>query len=305
MHKYLYFYLFLLMSTSYQSMQWLRPSVKLRLVATKKVESSAIKSILKTRIGKQLSAENVADDITSIFELGFFADIRVFKETTTGGVSLIFEVLEKPSIVEIVYEGFEEVTEDDLKDKLTTRLYTILDESILSADLRIIEKSYAEQGFFLAKANYTVEKVSDVEAKVIFSVQENGKLLVGDVFIKGNKYFSDADLAANMATRPTTRSSVLGSSSLYQDPFVKRDVEFLSYYYQDFGFAEVKVGTALSEIGIDRKFVDVSFTIEEGTQYWLGDVSFAGDLLYEENELLEALSLKSGDLFKISKFRKM
>ena len=51
---------------------------------------------------------------------------------------------EKPSIVDIRYEGLEEVTKEDLEEKLSTQLYTILDESTISADLRLIEKSFLE-----------------------------------------------------------------------------------------------------------------------------------------------------------------
>lgn len=269
-----------------------------------KVESSAIKSILKSKKGKQLSRNSVADDIKAIFELGYFSDVRVYKTNSGSGVKLLFEVVEKPSIVEIKFEGLEEVKKEDLDEKLSTKLYTILDESTISADLRLIEKSYAEKGFFLAKATYEAKNINKNETAVTFRVQENGKILVGDVHILGNEYFSDPQLTEMMATRPTTRSTVLGSSSLFQEAFVKRDVEFLSYYYQDFGFAEVKVGKAYTEIGVDRQYVDVTFSVEEGTQYWLGDITFSGDLLYSDAELREALNLESGDLFKISKFRR-
>ena len=131
--------------------------------------------------------------------------------------------------------------------------------------------------FYLAKASYDLEEINENEVKVVFRVQENGKILVGDVHIIGNRYFTDSQLTEQMATRPTTRSAVIGSSSLYQENFVKRDVEFLAYFYRDFGFAEVKVAKAQTEISSDREFVDVTFTLEEGPQYRVGNLSISGD----------------------------
>ena len=117
-----------------------------------KVESSAIKSILITKEGRELNAENIAEDIRAIFDLGFFSDIRVYKAKASGGASVTFQVVEKPSIIGIEYEGLEEVTKDDLEEKLNTKLYTILDESVISSDLRVIEKAYAEKGFLPGKS---------------------------------------------------------------------------------------------------------------------------------------------------------
>lgn len=277
---------------------------KITIKGNLKVEGDAINAILESKKGTKISNQAIANDIVAIFDLGFFSDVRVYKVEKGDAVELVFEVVEKASIVSIVFEGLEEVTEEDLEGKLSTKLYTILDESKISDDLRLIEKSYAEKGFFLTKATYEITNLNKNESMLTFRVQENGKVLVGNVFIHGNEYFTDSQLSEFMATRPTTRSSSLGSSSLYQEAFVARDVEFLGYYYRDSGFAEVKMGNAITEIGLDRNYVDVTFSLEEGTQYWLGDVEFSGDLLYSKEELFETLELKSGDLFRISRFRK-
>lgn len=266
---------------------------------TMKVETRAIKTILASKEGSEFDRDKVAEDIKAIYNLGFFSDVRVYMSEN----ALIFDLVEKPSIVDIQFQGLSEISKDDFEDKLSTKLYTILNDSQITDDIRMIEKTYAEKGFYLAKVTYETVELNKNETVVVFTVEENGKVLVGDVFIHGNKYFSDSDLAENMVTRATTRSSVIGSSSLYQDAFVARDAEFLAFYYKDFGFAEVKVGTPIVELGVDRNYVEVSFQLEEGLQYWMGEVSFSGDLLYSKEELSESLELKNGDLFKFSKFR--
>ena len=112
-----------------------------------KVEKAAITTIIGSKKGTELDPEIVQEDIVALYELGYFSDIRVYKESVAGGVRLIIELVEKPAIMEINYEGLEEISESDLKDKLVTKLYGIVDEGDLTQDLRMIEKHYLERAF--------------------------------------------------------------------------------------------------------------------------------------------------------------
>jgi len=151
-----------------------------------KVESDAIITILKTRKGGSFDPSIVKSDIKSLFELGYFSDVRIFKEEVPGGVKVLIQVAEKPAVVEIKFDGMKEVKSDDLKDKLQTKLYTILNDGAISADVRMIERQYTEKGFYLARITHTVEMKAANEAVLTFVVEEGGKLRVGDVSILGN-----------------------------------------------------------------------------------------------------------------------
>jgi outer membrane protein insertion porin family len=270
-----------------------------------KVESDAILTLIKTRKADALDRATLQDDIRKLYELGYFSDVRVFKKSVDGGVQLIFQVAEKPAIVSIEFEGNEEVTDDNIKEKLETKLYTIVNEATITSDVRMIEKQYAEKGYYLARVTYKLDKKGANEVDLTFHVEEGGKVLVGDVSILGNKFFTDVDIISGtpgLASRPFTRSSAYSSASLYQDDFVKRDLEYISFIYRDQGFAEVKVAKPFQFLDTDRDFVRLTFQIEEGTQYNVGTIDVSGDLLFTKDELFEAMKLKPGDLFRHSRF---
>lgn len=270
-----------------------------------KVESDAILTLLKTRKADPLSPLTIQDDIRTLYELGYFSDVRVFKKPVDGGVQVVIQVVEKPAIVSIAFEGNEEVTEETINEKLETKLYTIVNEATITADVRMIEKLYAEKGYYLARVTYTLEKKGDSEVGLIFHVDEGGKVLVGSVEILGNQYFTDGEIingAPGLASRPYTRSTAFSSSSLYQEDFVKRDLEYISFIYRDQGFAEVKVAKPFQFLDVDRDFVRLTFQVEEGLQYDVGSIDVSGDLLFTKEELFEKMQLKPGDLFRYSKF---
>lgn len=272
-----------------------------------KVESEAIQKAVESKVGRILSPATVKNDLLDLYELGYFSDIRIYKDDVSGGIKLIIEVVEKPSIVAISYKGLEELSEDDFKEKMETTLYTILNEKSINSDLRMIEKAYLEKGFFLAKATYKLKPVegNKQQVEVEITVDEGGKILVGDVHILGNNYFSDQELIKQFFSKPYTRGSTFSApGSVYNDDFVKRDAEFLSYLYKDQGFAQVQVDKPITVMDKDRRFVRLTFDVTEGVQYSVGSIDITGDLLYKKEELREWMMLKKGELFRFSRFRK-
>jgi len=270
-----------------------------------KVESEAILTLLKSRKGDVIEAAKVAEDIRTLYDLGYFSDVRVYKEELDAGIKLIIEVKEKPAITSIKYEGLEEVTEDDVKDKIETKLYTIVNESTITSDLGVIEKQYIDKGYYLANVSYKLEKVGDNDVELTFVVHEGGVVRVGSVHILGNEFYSDGEIINKLFSRPLTRASSYASpASLYQDEFLKRDLEFISYYYRDQGFAEVKVAKPITMLDQDREYVRLTFQVEEGLQYNVGKIDISGDILFPKEELFEEMKLKGGGLFRYSFFQK-
>ncbi len=273
----------------------------------KKVEADAITTTLKSSKGTSLDAATIRSDIKALYGLGYFSDVKVFKDSAAGGVNLVFEVTEKPSIVKIEFVGIKEVKEEDFKDKLETKVFSIVNESTINTDLRLIEKLYLEKGFYLAKASYKLEPVPDNanEVNLSFIVEEGGKVLVSEVSILGNNFFSDGELIDKFFSKPYTRlSNFSAPGSVYNDDFLKRDLEITSYLYKDQGFAEVATSSPVKIMSEDRRFVQITFEVEEGIQYSIGGIEFSGDVLYDVKDLTEWMLLKQGELFRFGNFRK-
>lgn len=272
-----------------------------------KVEETAIVQILETKKGGAFDEALIRSDIIKLFDLGYFSDISFYREDIGGGqVKVRLVVVEKPAIASIQFTGLDEVEEKDIRDKISSRLYTIVNEAEITSDLGVIEKLYAEKGFFLAKATYSLEnrQGSSNEVDLVFQIDEQGKVFVSKVEILGNEYFNDSQLLDLFMTRPMTRAGSYGSTGTYGEELVNRDAQFLSFYYQDYGFAKVKVAEPTVLMTSDRNYVDVTYNVEEGLQYNVGTIDVSGDILYEKQELFEWMQLKPGELFRFSRFQK-
>ena len=139
----------------------------------------------------------------------------------------------------------------------------------------------------------------------MFKVEEGGKVLIGDVEILGNKYFTDYELIEKFLSKPFTRTSIISApGSVYNEEFVKRDTEIIGYLYKDKGFAEVQVGKTFKMIDQERRFVKLTFQVEEGVQYRIGGIDVSGDIEYPKEEILKWMKLKKNELFRFSYLRK-
>ncbi len=269
-----------------------------------RVEDDALKQVLSSKVNFLLDRNTVQKDIRELYNLNFFSEIDAFLEPDNGGVHLIFQLKEKPSITEIKFIGFDEFEESDLRDDLLTKLYTIANEASVKTDVRNIEKKYRQKGFYLIRVSSEI-KEHDTGVSVIFSVQEASKLNVGDFKIIGNNYFSELDLLDKIFSRPFTNSTAIGSNSLFQEDILKRDAEFLAFYYRDHGFADVRVAQPIVFLDSDKRFARITFTIEEGTQYRVNSIRVTGDVgkdFYTEEFLISKMKLKKNELFKHTSF---
>jgi outer membrane protein insertion porin family len=279
------------------------PIVDILVRGNGKVEADAIVTMLRTRKGDVLDPKTLREDIKTLYELGYFRTVRVLRASAPGGMKLIIQVEEKPAIIGIKFEGLEDVEDTEFREKLETKLYTIVNEAIITNDLRMIEKHYIEKGYYLARATYSLDTASSGnEVTLIFHVAEGGKVMVGDVYLLGNKFFTVGDLVSKMAMQPYSRSAAYSSSSLFQDDYLKRDLEMMSYFYRDSGFMEIKIAKPVTQLDSDREFVRLTYQVEEGIQYYLDSIDLEGDLLFPKKELLEAMKLKSGGVFRQSQF---
>ena len=96
--------------------QWEQTSVsKITIVGNKTVTNEAILNLMMIKVGTKLTQTLVSNDIKSIFGSSYFQDVKIDK---TSNNELIISVVEKPTVNDIFYEGFDIVSASSIKDKI-------------------------------------------------------------------------------------------------------------------------------------------------------------------------------------------
>lgn len=267
----------------------------------KRVEAGAIRVVLSSRVGKPFDAAKVTEDIKAIYGMGYFDDVQVFSEALpSGGVRLQYLVSEKPAIRKITLLGHDEISEDDVKEVVDIKPFTILNEAKVKRNLQKIKDLYSEKGFYLAEVSSRTEPSGDREVDVIFEIVENAKVEVRKVRFVGNRNLSDATLKAGLITQEGSLISFMTGAGTYRKDAFQVDILRITSAYFDNGFINVKVDTPDAEISPDRKYIYITIRIEEGEQYSVGKLDFSGDLLDTKAELGERVKSEQGEVFNRS-----
>lgn len=271
----------------------------------RKIESDAVKQKLKTQVGSALSSELVRSDIKSLFSLGFFEDVVVAEEETASGLKLVFKVKEKSTVAKVDFEGLESIEKDELKELILVKEFELLNRQKLNESVEKLTQKYEEKGYYLADVSYEVKPLpnsSDVE--VVFKAIENDKITVKKINIIGNKVIPSEDLKRVMQTREGGPFSWLTGSGAYREAVFERDIAGLGYYYGTLGYVRARFGKPEVTVSPDKKYIYITFFVEEGMQYTVGNVDFSGELLFSRGELTEDMEMLSGETFNTEILRR-
>lgn len=278
---------------------------QIEIKGQRKIEKDAIEAKLKTKVGGAFSAALIKEDIQAIFKSGFFYDVQVSKETQGNQVRLTYTVVEKPSIAEVVYEGNVELKSDELVEASGIKAYEIVSTSKLRDGLDKLQKLYEDKGFFLAKIDLKIEDVVQGETvKVVYSIKENDKVKVKKITFLGNQKLKDGFLKSRMATNEGGFFSGLsGSGGFKQDAF-DRDTQMLRYLYFNDGYVQVKIDRPQVYVTPDKKNIYITIRIDEGEQFDVGEIDFAGDILFPREELAAGIEINKKKIFSYEVLQK-
>ena len=271
----------------------------IKIAGNNKIEPEAILEKLIVRVGQPLSKKKIREDILTLHKTNFFDSVSVdfFNGTLT------YTVKERPTVVRVLFIGNEQVSTDDLKNVLTIKTYDLFDENLVRESARKLEKTYEDKGYYLARVDHEVRRGADKDTvEVLFKVREYEKVKIRKVTFLGNKAFSDSDLKRLLRnTQEGGFFSWVSNSGNFKELDFKNDMQILHYWYLNEGYVKFRAEPPVVSVSEDKKWIHITIKVEEGKQYKVSDQSFTGDILFPHAELHDALTLKEGDIFSISK----
>ncbi|TNE98232.1 MAG: outer membrane protein assembly factor BamA [Deltaproteobacteria bacterium] len=270
----------------------------------KKVEKEAILEKISSRVGMVLDNYLLKTDIEKIYGMKFFEYVEAHQRTEGGKNILEFVVREKPIISKIIFEGNDEVDDDDLKEPMKTKEFAILDINTIKADVQAMQKLYEEKGFYLASVNYDLRESGQESRDLVFKIKEFDKVRVKNVIFLGNKAFSDDELKGIMETREEGLFSAMSGSGNFKEFNFQTDIERIKFFYKSKGYLQVTVGTPEITVSEDKRWVFITIKVNEGPMFSVNDITFQGEILFPDEELHEKISLKSGDTYSEELLRK-
>lgn len=276
---------------------------EVRVDGNRRSEADAILAVVSTRAGQPIDRGQIREDIKAIFQLGFYTDVQVDLTVRGGKQVLTFVVREKPSVRQVVFEGNEELDDEEIGEVVDVKPFGVLDLAKVNTNAEKIRDLYIEKGYFLADVEWEVVDLPNNEVDVVFRVAEKQEVKVAKVTIVGNEALTESEITANLETREDSFLSFLTGAGSFKNEAFERDVVRVSQFYYDKGYITAKVGSPKVELSPDKTEIFVTIPVEEGDRYKTGGIDVTGDFIVEKEEILDLVRLEEGEWFSSGQLR--
>ena len=269
---------------------------KVLVEGNRTIEESAIRAQIKTKEGDLYSPSAIREDLKSIYQMGFFQDVRVEMRDWDRKKAVVFVLEEKPIVKEVKFSGNKEIKTSELLEAIELKPRTVLNLIAIQESVGKILKKYREEAYFAAEVRYDLETPRKGDIIVHFKIKENKKIRIKKIAFSGNLYFSDETLKKTLPeTKEKNILSWATKAGTYKEDTLERDLDNVIAFYLTKGFLDVKIGKP--RLTTDGEGITVNIPVEEGRQFKVGRVDIQGDLIAPKEELFKLVRVYAGEIF--------
>ncbi|MFP4442978.1 MAG: outer membrane protein assembly factor BamA, partial [Spirochaetia bacterium] len=303
---FLLFILFPLFSQDEEEWYYGKPIEDIVFVGLNTVDPDVLEPVVKPYIGKKFSIDLFWELNEKLTELDFFKEF--IPKALPGGdppeseVIIQYEVQERPVVESLSFSGNRRIRERSLLDVVVIKEGDMASNLAIKEAEAAIRQLYLEKGFPYVEVNGVLEAGEDGNT-LTFEIDEGAQTVIKEINFVGNSFASGSTLRGVLESKQQS----LFNKGIYRQINEEQDIENLLNYYMDKGFINVSVPAVDKDIVEDpenqRKFIILTYHIEEGAQYTFGGMNFEGNQILTEEELQEKIRLDTGDILNYGKLR--
>ncbi len=271
------------------------------VTGNRRVEPETVKSYLKFTVGDSYSAFKVDESLQSLFSTGLFSDVAINK----SGGTVTVAVEENPVINKVAFEGNVEVDDAALATEVQLKTRAIYTRARVQSDIQRILDLYQVRGIFTAKVEAKIIKLPHNRVNLVFEIVEGDSTKVKSINFIGNEAFSDSQLKDVITTGESGLLSFFKSNDIYDPDRLSVDRELVRRYYLSNGYADARVQNAVADIDSDGSAFFITFTVDEGQLYQVGNVDIETTVASIDVESLRSSVITTpGTIFDATKIDK-
>jgi outer membrane protein insertion porin family len=298
-----------------------------QVIGNRRIPKESVLARLYSRQNDLYDPLVVERDFNSLWNTGYFDDVRIERVDSPKCVQLIIYVKEKPTIREINYKGLGSVTQSDIVDRFKKAKVSLSVESqydptkIKRAEV-VLRDLLAEHGHQFATIKTEVKTIPPAAVAITFNIKEGPTVKVGKIAFEGNNSLNDRTLRGAMKNlRPIGIPHSIILENLFARTFdaskLDEDTERVRQAYRDRGYFKALTSEPTTHVrdagGVNwltlhpskGKRIDILMPVEEGDRYKLGGITFKGNTHVPNVKVLRAqFAQKDGEYFNATLFGK-
>ena len=268
----------------------------IKINGLQRISEGTVYNYLPVSVGDHFSLDNTSAAIKSLFKTGFFKDIT-FERL---GSTLVINVVERPSIAKILFEGNKDLSKDDLTKalkKIGLSEGKVFDRQVLDKVEQELNRQYLSHGKYGLTIKTEVTDLTRNRVAIFIKISEGRAAKIKEINIVGNSAFNDEMLLSKLELSTSNLLSFYTKDDQYSKQKLSADLETLRSWYLDRGYINFNIDSTQVAITPDKKDIYVTINIKEGDIYTLDKVKLAGNLVVPAEELIKLMKVGPGEIF--------
>lgn len=264
----------------------------------------------------RIPGEDVTSVIKRLTAKKYFEDVAVYADSLSAdGDSVFFRiaVLERPRVSKYTYTGVRSGEKKELQDRLGLKSGREFSDYVRETSVGIIKRYYAEKGYLLCEVDVETAKDTIIRnaIRVNFKVDRGNKVKIKDINFNGAEHVSDYKLAKSMKNTKSNKWYNFFSSKKFKEKDYPDDKKSLISAFNEAGYRDARIVSDSIYIvdipkknGKIKKRMMIDFQIDEGKQYYFGDIKWTGNSVYPTEALDKILGISKGDVYDVVSMEK-
>ena len=188
---------------------------EINLEGLEQVSASLVRGQIEVQPGEPYSPRASGRDLARLYDMGYFATIRVEATPIQNEVVITYVFEEKQMIRQIQIIGNDRVRQQHIRGALSWREGDSFAAEAFEEEREAILSLYQERGFPAARVDISAEEIGPGELRLTYAIEEGPRARISRIDFVGNETLSDRDLRRLNTTllRFLSSSMTLHSSS--------------------------------------------------------------------------------------------
>ncbi len=273
----------------------------LEVTGLQSYNEQTVKTYTGLREGQPITVpgDQISEVLKKLWGLELFSDISFYISRIEGeNIFLELNIVERPTLADVTVYGVKKRKVADIIKDTDLKKGKKITESLIANTKNYLQNKYKKQGYLNAKvAIATAKDTADTNTQnMVINVKKGEKVKIRDIVFEGNEKLSDKKLRKSLKN---TKKRKLGrfwkKSKFIQDDYTE-DLASLIDKYAENGYRDARV-LSDSIIEVDENNIDIKIKVEEGNQYYFGDIDFVGNSVYTDAYLSSILGIKKGSVY--------
>mgnify|MGYP001267529598 CR=1 FL=1 len=272
-------------------------------------ESGAIIANSGLKVGDVISipGDETRQATQRLWALRIFSDIQiVIDRKVDNGIFLLIKVKEMPRLDKVEIKGTDDVSEDDVKKKVTLVNGQIITPDDINKVVKNIKALYEEEGHLLAEVKPESKIIDSSKSNRIvleLNIDEGPKLTINQITFSGNKAFTNSDLKGEFEdTKEKRWWHFILANPKFESKKYEEDKRRLVKLYKKNGYIDAEIISDSIWYTSDKERMNILINLLEGDQYKIRSVSWEGNTVYSADVLKERLGFSPGMIYDEEKF---